>query len=276
MVGTMDISQSFLKAWRKYIHGDLCGHIIHHCYILGKYLPPTKVMKVGIYFEFCLTGALPKDGKIPAPEWMKSGKDLMEPYRKARNDAKYIKEMIQLMGLKIISFGHNARKGRFTGTIDLIVEATRDIVLGGFEIKAGEQIIIDLKYSGLLEDYRSEMGWQFTDKQKEYHKVQAIHYHMIEGKRFFYWVVDSGHKEKDDNDKIIPPPFQIFHTPIDKFMVEQHKLQAYADEEKFNIHKEVGFTPRPVFEDCVDCPIREGCKDKAILPSVKVIDLNIE
>ena len=79
------ITQSFFKSFRKYLDGSLCGHIIKHCWVDGKLLPASKAMKVGIWFEYCLSKALPKDGQIPQPEMMKSGKDMMEPYRKASN-----------------------------------------------------------------------------------------------------------------------------------------------------------------------------------------------
>lgn len=272
----MTLTQSFLKSMLKYLYGDLCGHIMQHCFVLGKLLPPTKAMKVGIYFEFCLTGALPKDGQVPQPQWMKDGKDFMEPYRKARSDAKYIKGILDSMGLKFVHFGHKLINGPYSGTVDIICEATRDLVLGGFEIKKGEQIVIDVKYSGLLEDYRSEMGWQFTDKQKEYHKIQAIHYHIITGLRFFYLVVDSSHKEKDDDGISIPPPFKFFHTPISEIMIKEHEEKLNSAFDKFRFHRDIGFTPRPIFSECNKCALREGCKDRALLPSVEVIDLNVD
>lgn len=270
------ITQSFLKDIKKYLLGELCGHLVKYSWVDGNLLPPTKAMKAGIWFEFCLTGSLPKDGKIPVPEYMANGKEMMEPYRKAKHAADYIKGVMTSMGLVIIESGIKKTWGRFQGTIDIIAEASKDLVLGEIEIKKGERIVIDLKYSGLLDDWKSKHGWMWSDLQKEYHRIQAIHYSMVSKMRFFYWVTDSSHNEKDDSKQIMDPPFKIFHTPVSEFMIEQHIIEANELNAKFEFHKEIGFSPRPVFSECNKCILRSTCLDRALLPSVEIIDLNID
>jgi len=221
--------------FKRYLAGELCGHLITHCWVNGHLLPSSKAMKVGSFFEFCLSGALPKDGQIPVPDMMADGKKMKEPYRKASNDAKYVKKLLSDMGLKIIQISHKLTRGRFEGTVDLVCVAERDIVSAdGFVIKAGQWVIVDLKYSGLIDDNWNDMGWVFKDKQKEYHKIQAIQYHYIsKNLPFLFLVTDSSHKEKDDDEVPILPNVELFHTPVTEAMVEAHIIEANELEEKF-------------------------------------------
>lgn len=273
----MKITQSFIKAMRGYLVGKTCGNLIDHQYVNGQLLPPSKAMKVGTYFEFCLTGAIPKDGQIPQPEMMKSGRDMMEPYRKARNDADYVKKIIEATGFKILRSGVKLDKGNYTGTIDIIAETTRDITIDGVTIKKGEQVVIDLKYSGLLDDQWNELGWMFTDKQKEYYKTQAVQYHFISGMKFFYLVTDSKHKEKDDETgEPLSPSIKFVYTPVDNFMIEQHILEGNDLMEKFELHKSIGFKALPEFNRCNDCPLYETCQDKALIPTIQIVNLNVD
>jgi hypothetical protein len=134
---------------REYLAGGSCGKIIEEKYVKGRLLGDASAsMKRGIWFEFCLTGAIPKNGEIPQPEYMKSAldknknstiglshKDMYEPYRQAADDAKVIKGYMDAWGLKIISIGKTLTKGRFRGTLDLIV----DVVL-----RDGVDVVVEL------------------------------------------------------------------------------------------------------------------------------------
>lgn len=272
----MKITQSFLKDFKSYLAGELCGNLVHHCWILGKLLPPSAAMHVGTYFEFCLTGAMPKEGKVPMPKYNKDG-TMASAYRKAKNDAAYVKAVMKEMGLKIISVGAKLAHGRFEGTLDIIAEATRELVIDNVTINAGEQIIIDMKYSGLLEDKWSIHGWAMTDYQKAYKKIQAVHYHMIGKKmKFFYWVVDSSHAEKDEDGVAQEPAMKVFYIPIDQEMIDQHISEGNYLFEKFEDEKLFGFNPRPVFNKCNKCALREGCADRMRFPNIETVNVNTD
>lgn len=272
----MKISQSFFKDIKSYLAGELCGHIIHHCWILKKLLPPSAAMHVGTYFEFCLTGALPKDGKPPMPKYNKDG-TVASSYRKAKHAAAYVKKILAEMGLKMVKTGLTLDYGKFTGTLDIVAEATRELVIDNVTINAGEQIILDMKYSGLLDDRWSVHGWGMSDVQKAYKKIQAVHYHMIGKKmKFFYWVVDSSHAEKDADGVMIDPEMKVFYIPIDKEMIDQHVLDANFLFEKFEDEKLFGFSPRPAFNRCNKCALREGCADRMRFPNIETVDVNTD
>lgn len=273
----MRITQSFIKSVRKYFAGEECGHLVKHQWVDGQLIEPSAAMKVGTFFEFCLTGALPKDGKIPQPEFMASGKDYTVAYRKAKADAAYVKDLIAKKGFEIVKAGIPITKGRYEGTIDILARATKDIQVGDILIKEGEMVVIDLKYSGLLEDRWNDMGWMFTDKQKEHHKTQAVQYHFVSDLKFIYCVTDSSHAERDQETKeLITPEVKFFHIPVSQFLVEQHLIEGGDLEEKFNLEKEIGFVARPSFSKCMDCPLKENCADKITVPEIEVIDINVD
>lgn len=288
----MNITQSFIKSYKKYKDGRECGNIIKHCYVDGKLLPPTKAMRTGQYFEFCLTGALPKEGKPPIVDYMKSKpNEMMEPFRKAYNDANYVRRFFNesdpiFMGFKIVHFGVKKLKGlegkrkhakKYEGTLDIIAEATRDIEFKGVKIKKGELVVFDVKYSGLLNDRWNEMGWSFeNDIQKDYHKIQATQYHYVSGMKFFYLVVDSSHKEMDDDKNLILPEMRIFYIPVDSEMVEMHIHEGNKLMDEFEFQKTIGFFPNPSLGACNKCPLKDECSDRALFPSIEIINVNTD
>jgi len=277
------ISQSFIKAFTAYLNGDLCGNIITFCFVDGKLIPPTKAMKVGIYFEYCTSGALPKDKQIPRPEYMKNGKDMYKPYRDAYQNAGKLKEMLEAKGLKIVKAGAKLTKGRFEGTIDIIVEATKDVVFAdGFVLKHGEKAVIDLKYSGLIGDRWSEMGWnlpELTEEQKAYHGTQAIQYHYLTDLPFFFLVHASknskdGDRNSDNEDEPTNGwPIEFIRVEVSKESIKSHIANANSLDEEFERMKPIGFAARPRYSTCVKCPIAYQCKDKHTFPEPRVIKL---
>lgn len=275
------ISQSMIKDVRNYMDGQECGHLVRVKWIDGKLLDnSTASMRLGCYFEYILTGALPKDGKIPQPEYMasvvkKNGgavtglkiEDMYEPYRRAHEAANRVKQYLQIMGLELVKAGFKIRKGRFEGTIDAIFKATKKIVMAdGHVIKKGEQIAVDIKYSGLIEDKWSIHGWQWSPHQKRYHGTQAKQYHFLTGLPLYFLVVSSS-KEFD---------VKFFRTHIDEHAVEAHISEGNNMREKLDFYNSIGFEPRPELKRCMDCPLFEGCKDRHEFPSAELVDLTIE
>lgn len=276
------ISQSFIKDYRDYVAGNECGNIIIEKYIEGRLIEDDEpgAKDLGAYFEYIATGALPKSGKIPEPQYMQAPlkkkkaedllpEDMLSPYRKAYKSGMQFKQFIADIGLKIIEVGRKKTKGRFDGVIDLKCEVIE--VKPGYTWKVGDKIVIDLKYSGLVGDTvpaRNKHGWNWSPAQKEYHGTQAKHYHMITNLPFYFLIFQSNQKEEDD------PIIKFFYVPVDEHMIERHVIEANELYDKFVFESTIGFVPRPSYNKCIDCPLRDNCKDKHDVPVPVEVDLN--
>lgn len=291
------INQSFIKDARSYFSGEGCGNIMKEKYINDRLVEDEEpgAMAQGAYFEWVFTelmlgkgkGSLPKNGLVPQPQYMKTplkavadkkrtkeslGVDDMEAaYRKCHKLAERLKGIFDDMGLKIMYAGRKYEKGSFVGTIDLVCACTKQLKFADGTIwNVGDQIVIDLKLSGLLNDRWSKHGWMGSPQQKEYHGTQAKHYHMLTGLPFYFWVNQSNQKEEDDAD------IKLLRVPIDGVQVDDHVDEANRLFIKFRNEAEFGFVARPSLSRCKDCPLRADCKDKHEFPHPEVFDLTIE
>jgi hypothetical protein len=280
------ITQSFIKDMRSYLEGSLCGNIIRERWVNNRLLDdPDKEpgsMELGTYFEFVLTGAVPKNGKVPLPVYMKSKvkkgtvglgiDDMYTDYRNAHKAAVLTKEYITSFGLKIVKAGVKMERNGYEGTIDIICEVVE--LKEGFTWNIGDEIIIDTKYSGLVEDgfknWKNKHGWNWSPIQAKNHGTQAKHYHYISVLPFFFLVVQAL-KEEWKNLPIV----KFFSIPFDDKMIADHVSEG---DELFLTFKAyastVGFTPRPSLSVCTKCPLFSECTDKHTYPRPQVIDLN--
>lgn len=264
------ISQSFLSDMIEYIAGDSCGHLMRAKWIDGKLLElDSKAAKLGSYFEFVLTGALPKNGIEPKPEMMVSGKDMLAPYRLVHTNVDRVRQYFSLMGLKILKAGVKLTRGKFEGTIDLLVECQKKVIFrDGFKWKKGDKLVLDIKYSGLIEDRWNKFGWALMGQpgsniQKDYHGVQGKHYHMITGLPFYFLVVSS----TNDTD------IKLFRLEFGEGVIERHIMEANNLEEKLRLYNDIGWEPRPDISKCAECPLREGCHDRSTYPQIENVIL---
>lgn len=251
---------------REYLrpNSEMCGLLMRWKWVDEKLTPPSKDMKVGSYFEFQVSGALPKDKLSHYPEYQKSKpNELYEPWAKAQRNALRVKKYIADMGLEVIQSGVTLHHGRYKGTIDLICRATKRIEFeDGFVLNIGDEIIIDLKYSGLLDDRWSVHGWMWTDEQREYHGTQAIHYHMI-GKRPFFFLVCSSKNETD---------IKFFRVEVSEQSIERHKMEAnelYGQLEVIEMSNR--WIPRPSLSKCLECPLNSTCTVKHTYPHPELV-----
>lgn len=314
------ISQSMMKAVRAYLDGGDCGLVIREKYINGRLFgDATKAMKLGTYFEYILTGSLPKDGKVPQPEYKKMSLnaqekiikdnkkavddnvkirqynahlkptrkpkkikeikpekvlgpfDMYEPYQEAHANAVTVRKMWAEMGLEIATgkdgkllSGWTVVKGRFVGTIDVVLRATRDITFAdGFTLKEGDLISADLKYSGLKDDKWSVHGWQWTPEQKRYHGTQAKHYKMLTGLEQTFWIVDPKGN------------YVLFFRCV----ISEQAINAHIDEAN-ELYKRLieldeleSLEPRPEVNKCADCVLFSECTFKHTFPHPVAVDL---
>jgi len=280
---------------REYLAGGSCGRVIEEKYIKGRLLEDASPsMKRGTWFEFCLSGAVPKSGIVPQPEWMASAlksnkgspvglthKDMYEPYRQAANDAKVVRGYMDAWGLKIIDVGKTLTRGRFRGTLDLIVECTRDLTFvddNGQQVtlKAADRFVIDLKYSDLLYDKWEKFGWAWSNIQKEFHGTQAKQYHYVSGLPFMFWVVKPAAKEKNENGENNPPDCKVFFVPITEEMIEEHIAEGNRMHEQLELHAKMGMVARPSLKKCLECVLFAECDRKHTYPHPEVVNLNFE
>lgn len=273
------ISQSFIKDFRAYLKREECGLIIK-----AKYQDEIELedpndedskpgaKEVGMYFEFILSGALPRNGQPPKVEYMADGKTPTVKFRQAKKNAERVKEIFKAMGFKIIKAGWKIKKGRFSGTIDLVLECERDMVFDAVELKKGEHIVVDTKVSGLMKETTpgwNKHGWKWSPIQKEYHAVQAKQYHFLTGLKFFFLVIESANKEDSISD------IRLFYVPIDEWHIEQHIAEGNDCFAKLEFAvKNHTFVPRPSLQRCQDCPLFATCESKHTFPHPELVTLD--
>ncbi len=337
---TIRISQSLMKAVRSYLEGGDCGIVIREKYIKGRVFDgeSSKAMRLGIYFEYILTGALPKSGVEPKPEYMTTaikaqakvitdnkkiadanvtlakiakgldihisdllkpgGKpkvikeflqekvlgvaDMYEGYREAHANAYRLLKTWDEMGLEIATdkngkklAGWRIMKGRYEGTIDVVLRAKRDISFlnmsidgliiedKGFSMKEGDMIAGDIKLSGLKDDKWSVHGWQWTPIQKRYHGTQAKHYYFLSTLPQTFWVVDP------KGNYIL-----FFRCVIDQAAVDAHIEEGNTLHKRLMELEHLGaLEARPEVNKCNDCVLFAECNYKHTFPHPVVVDL---
>lgn len=274
------ISQSFLKSFSAYEAGEECGNIVKHQFIDDKLIElDSAAVAEGAYFEYKLTGGLPKSGVVPVPERTQKGELTMD-YKRAEHNAEVVKKLLfDTYGLKIVevkkksSVGIKFTKGLHEGTIDLVVEATKTVVFQGHRWIKGNRFVIDIKYSGLLYDKWEKHGWTWSNIQKSYHGTQAKQYSYITGLPFYFLVV--GNKNLLVDGVWNPTDIKLFYVPVDEHMLETHIDQSVHLFEKFQLLGAEGLEARPSYSKCMKCPLRDGCADKHEYPHPVVVDLTI-
>lgn len=289
----MKITQSFIKSMRSYLAGEECGHLIKHQYVDGKLLEiDSKPMAEGRFFEFNVSGGLPKNKQVPQPVWMvaalkkpvgdRKPEDMMQGYRRAVFNAKAIKKLLQEdLGLKFLKIGVTLTKGDFQGDIDIIVQATKDVLFEDISWHVGDVFVIDLKYSGLLnmDRPRDKNGWDWSDIQKIEHGTQAKQYHYITGMPFYFLVTASTNDEdaetEDGKKTFQPTEAKFFYVPVDEHMIEAHVSEGLKLRDILDKQVEMGLTPRPEYSKCSGCPLRADCPDKHVIPHPVTIDLTL-
>lgn len=295
------ITQSFITDMLDYLNGGSCGHLMREKWINGRLLSEaSKSQKLGAYFEFIFTkmmtgtGSLPKDAIEPTPELYATCKkelaahianelkkptgrpfraiteaDMLAPYQLAHKNALRLKEYFDLMGIKILKAGRTLTKGKFEGTIDLICEATKKINWANGEVwEVGYQFVIDLKYVATIEDNWNPYGWgamkrEGENEQKRVHGIQARQYNFITDLPFYFMVVSSTN-EVD---------IKFFRITITEKQSEAHIVLGNDMAAKLKFYNEIGWEPRPDISKCLECPLKDECKDVAKYPQIETIVL---
>jgi hypothetical protein len=266
------VTQSMIKDLKKYLLKLMCGLVLKAKYIDKTYpfdADDSPAKALGRYFEYILTGAIPKNGVIPQPEYYAKAlkehakdplrrrltkDDMKEPYQLAHRNAERVKRYFKIMKIRILPDETNlhVQKGLKAGTIDIVA------------LFNGRRIIIDVKYSGLLFDKWNELGWMWTEEQKKFHGTQAMQYHGLLGIPFYFLVVSS------TNDEDI----KFLEVEFDEFSLEQHDVEVDDTRKKMQLMVDLdSFHPVPELVRCSKCAIRENCQSRQDAPTITKVRL---
>lgn len=249
-----------MKAYVDYLNEKQCGILFKANYIdkdPEARTPPTDAMKAGIYFEWLCTGALPKSGEVPEPEIAYKGTNrekLSAPYERAQKSAEVFKSIIQHYGIKILDKGVYLDAPDMDGVADILAEWD------------GEQVLIDLKYSGLIDDKWNELGWDLESLHlKDSIMIQGVHYKILAEKMwgindipFYYFVFST----QDPNN------VKIIRQEVDESRKQAHIVAVNNVMGKITKDLEYGFKALPSLSRCSTCPIAHKCQHKVDYPLI--------
>jgi len=256
------ISQSLMKEFKKYYYsaysgteklyeGNNCGLLFKAKYIdKSLIIEPSDSMAEGIYFEYLATGALPKGGIIPEPKRTQKG-ELTAQYQRIKQSAEFFHNLINHYDIKILEKSYFIQNEHMTALLDLLVEWN------------GSPAIIDLKFSGLIDDKWSSLGWNTeTLHTKEDLMIQGVHYKYLTREvlgmdmPFYFWVFNS----KD------PTDMKIIKQENDEDYYEQHFSDVLKIRDMIEAEIQKGFKPMPSYKNCKDCPLFDTCPEREEYP----------
>lgn len=265
------INQSLIKDLIKYQNDGLCGLIFYNKWILRQYGSGTKSNELGHYFEYLCTGSLAKGETVaPKGQYTKGG-ELTSDFKTAKEQSIFFNELITKFGIKLHSAGDEILvDNKWIGTLDILAkwQSIEKHIEYDFSNNPEKIVIIDLKYSGLLEDKWNMYGWHTdTLAKKQGTMLQAKHYKFLIWKKygfnppFFFFVFDS----KDVGN------VKIINIEIEDWELEQHEV--FLEKARIFFHNQLkkGFEPRPKYESCTKCKYSKWCQFKVDVPSVITI-----
>jgi hypothetical protein len=273
---TMDkiyINQSLVKDLIKYQNDEICGLVLTNKWVLKQFGSGTKSNNLGHYFEYLCTGALAKgETEPPKPEYTKKG-ELTSEFQSAKEQAVFFHDLIRKLNISLISAGDKVlADDKWIGTLDILAEWKDFEKFSGiqydFTNNPERKVIIDLKYSGLLDDKWSEFGWNTdTLAKKKGTMLQAKHYKFLFWKKygynppFLFFVFDTKEYGK----------VKIIHVDIEDWELEQHEQFLEKAKKYFDYQLEKGFQPKPKYEFCMKCKYSKFCQFKIETPSIITI-----
>jgi hypothetical protein len=259
---TIKISQSLMKALSEYVQGLECGILFKAKYITKTVItPPSDAMKLGIYFEYMATGALPRGGQVPQPEVVYKGKPnekLAAEYERANASADFFKSLIKYWGIEIGEINLTMETDSMKGVIDALA------------IWDGKPAIFDLKYTGMIDDKWSDFGWHKDFlSQKDGLMVQGVMYKLlaretlgIDDIDFYFWVFDAKN----------PLNVRIIKEEVDPARFDAH-IDAVRSAKSY-IEKHIildDWVPRPELLKCASCPMKPICEHAVDYPLIETI-----
>jgi len=233
-----------------------CGLVIEAKYIKKVKFPSTEVMELGNYFEYIATGSKTRDGRIPEPVYLKSGK-LNVAYQRIIKQKENYDRILKEHGFKILEIDYVFNNKLFSGIADVIAE------------KDGVKCIVDIKTTGLIDDKWQEFGWADESiEHKDQLLVQAIHYTLLAKEEWkvdnvpFYFFIFSNKNDVD---------CKIFEIIIDEDTYTQHlnnmsNALIYLEESIKS-----GWKANPSLKRCNSCFLKDKCKSATKVPLIKKV-----
>lgn len=266
------INQSLVKDLIEYQNNNLCGLVFTNKWILQQFGEGSRANKLGHYFEYLCTGALGKGESEPQkPEYTKKG-DLASDFDLARKQSIFFQELMIKYDIKIISAGDKViADDKWIGTLDILAQWES---IGNFidfefsEDNPDKKVIIDLKFSGLLDDKWNPFGWHTESlAKKQGTMLQAKHYKFLFWKKygfnppFLFFVFDTKEIGK----------VKVINVEIEDWELEQHEEFLEKAKKYFEHQQKIGFEPKPNYDDCTKCQYSNWCNFKQTIPSVITI-----
>ena len=248
-----------IKAFDQVVRGNLCGLLFKAMYIdksVSK--PPTDAMKLGIYLEYSLTGALPRNGVTPVPERTAKG-ELTAPYKKISQykelwDNMIIRSQIDPVTIKTgVELSTTINGFTLKGITDVIAETY-----------AKNTEIIDIKCSGFIRNKWEEYGWEELHRKPSLWQQLALY--------DFLYEVNYGKKPGLAFTIFNPSAYdaRLIRVNIANRNIDEYK--RYFEEKiefmesSFELSNNTFWTSTIDFKECADCPLKETCKSCLIAP----------
>ena len=174
------------------------------------------------------------------------------PYQRAFNQAQAFKRHIKALGIEIIACGGRITKGDCSGVLDIRASYR------------GVEIMIDLKYTGLINDRWNELGWEKLSLPSKWKNlVQAYHYKYISGLPFF-WMLYGSDSEQDA---------KFYEAKISDASMAEYEIGLNDKREMLKLDIRNGFRAYPTLTDCRDCPLAHECRHRITYPLPETIEL---
>ena len=187
--------------------------------------------------------------------------ELSKKYKDALVHVQTFQEMMEENEYEIVSTGTTLRDE------NLMIQGDLDIIVK----KKGEDKlrVIDMKFSGLLHDKWSDLGWETSSlPYKDKIMMQAVHYKMIFKANygyepdFYFWVFSSTNTKDIKNIKVL----------VNKEKFDEHTRYIHTTRDLYNKNNENGWIARPTPVKCESCPVKElGCKQAISLPKEQTV-----
>ena len=250
----------------------MCGLVFKAKYLEKRIsLPSSDARNLGIWFEYWATSAMPA---YPDPAWpvdpvhgiqmppinysltglkkIPAVYEMLTPFQRAKRQAENFKHYIQKLGIEIIACGERVMRDDCSGVLDIRA------------LYKGVEIIIDLKYTGLIDDKWNDLGWEKLSLPSKWkNTVQAYHYKYITGLPFFWMLFDSGAD--------LDAKFYEARISDDSMLYYEKTLNDKREILKQDIRN--GFRAYPTLKDCMDCPLAAECRHRVTYPIPETIHL---
>ena len=257
-------SQTILNTYEKYLAGEECGEYLKLVFIEEKCESRKSVpMAMGERFEYEALGNRNRKGNIPEA-FMNMNGSVSAKQKGITVQSTNFREWMIKNNYRIISKaqGMSLEFDEFflTGIADAIIE--RD----------GEYIIMDLKYSGNLNNKDSEWGWHPETLLSHKGKIRQMiiylyllnHVEFKEKKinKFIFYVASSS-----DENQFVPFEIVVSDEAIEREMNDIIELAK-----QLSFEYEIGLTARPTMGRCQECPAKDICTKKGETQSTLILN----